>query len=215
MEGRALDLFNTECWIFIAAAVLLVAISKHPGMRRWVMASVNLSLFVFLLGFDSGYVLVGVVVTWFLLREMGRSASRGWFALFSGLSVVGVFVCYKLSRSGWDLGFGRINYFLATVGFSYVTLRLLEVGRAVAEGRHPAPNLAGAINYLLPFHMISAGPIQSYDDFVAQPAVPPRLGLASALSAFERIATGLFKKFVLANLIEKLFLTGFRAKDEP
>ena len=60
--------------------------------------------------------------------------------------------------------------------------------------------------------MLAAGPIQSYDDFAAQPRRPAaarrRLG---PLEAFERIAWGLFKKFVLANFIDRLFLTGFHA----
>ena len=36
-------------------------------------------------------------------------------------------------------------------------------------------------------------------------------GIPSSLAAIERIVFGLFKKYVLANLIERAFLTGFRA----
>ena len=211
MEGRALDLFNAESWSFIALAVAAVVVQQHGGVRRWVLALVNFGLFAFLLGLDSGYVLGGVLAAWLVLRAIGWCRPVWLPATLGGLSVVGLFVGYKLSRAGWDVGLVRVNFFLATVGFSYVALRLLEVGRAVAEGRHAPPDLASTINYLLPFHMISAGPIQSYDDFVAQPAVPPPPGPADALAGFERIATGLFKKFVLANLIEKVFLTGFRS----
>ena len=58
--------------------------------------------------------------------------------------------------------------------------------------------------------MLAAGPIQSYDDFATQPAVPPPLD-ARALRAMERVTSGLFKKFVLANYLDRLFLTGFHA----
>jgi len=92
-----------------------------------------------------------------------------------------------------------------------VALRIVEVFRAVGEGRHPAPGLLATINYVVPFHMLAAGPIQGYDEFVAQPPVPPPLSARDALEAAERIALGLVKKFVLAYVLQELFLTGFRA----
>jgi D-alanyl-lipoteichoic acid acyltransferase DltB (MBOAT superfamily) len=60
--------------------------------------------------------------------------------------------------------------------------------------------------------MLAAGPIQAYDDFVAQPGVPPPPTTREAIGALDRIAAGLFKKYILANLIESLLLTGFRAR---
>ena len=59
--------------------------------------------------------------------------------------------------------------------------------------------------------MLAAGPIQSYDDFAAQPALPSALRPVEALAAFERIAAGLFKKYVVANLVLQLFLTDYRS----
>jgi D-alanyl-lipoteichoic acid acyltransferase DltB (MBOAT superfamily) len=105
----------------------------------------------------------------------------------------------------------HLEYVLVTIGFSYVALRVYEVTRAISEGRHRTPDIAGLTNYLLPFHMLAAGPIQSYDEFVMQPALPQPLTSVDALGGFERIATGLFKKYVLANLIQELFLTDFRS----
>jgi D-alanyl-lipoteichoic acid acyltransferase DltB (MBOAT superfamily) len=100
---------------------------------------------------------------------------------------------------------------LAIIGFSYVALRAVELGRAVAEERHPPPALDEVVAYLLPFHMLAAGPIQAYDDFRAQPAVPAPLTIPIALAAMERIASGLFKKFVIAQSIHAIALTGFTA----
>ena len=88
-------------------------------------------------------------------------------------------------------------------------LRIIDLGRAVREQRHNPPDLPSTVNYLLPFHMLAAGPIQAYDEFAGQPPVPPALGVRGSLVAVERIATGLFKKYILANfLIQKFFLTG-------
>jgi D-alanyl-lipoteichoic acid acyltransferase DltB (MBOAT superfamily) len=98
-----------------------------------------------------------------------------------------------------------------TIGFSYVALRLYELARAVRERRHEPPGFASTVNYLLPFHMLAAGPIQAYDEFTAQPSVPPPLRTSETLWAIDRIASGLFKKYVLANLIQRLLLTDYRA----
>ncbi|MGH7136142.1 MAG: MBOAT family O-acyltransferase, partial [Pirellulales bacterium] len=64
---------------------------------------------------------------------------------------------------------------------------------------------------LVPFHMLAAGPIQAYADFAAQPAVPPPLTASDALRGIERIARGLFKKFVLATVARSLLTVGFSA----
>ena len=57
--------------------------------------------------------------------------------------------------------------------------------------------------------MLAAGPIQAYDDFVRQPGV--RAGVAPATSSPASSGSrGLFKKFVLAYILQKLFLTDSR-----
>ncbi|NNF16824.1 MAG: hypothetical protein HKN70_08745, partial [Gammaproteobacteria bacterium] len=100
---------------------------------------------------------------------------------------------------------------LSMIGFSYVALRAVDLLRAVVEKRHAPPDLFSLINYLLPFHMLAAGPIQAYDEFARQPAVPASLSPRDVLESVERITLGLFKKFVLAYAIQSIFLTDFEA----
>jgi D-alanyl-lipoteichoic acid acyltransferase DltB (MBOAT superfamily) len=59
--------------------------------------------------------------------------------------------------------------------------------------------------------MLAAGPIQSYDDFWSQRGTVIPLSPALTLAAFERIARGLSKKFVVAFVLQKVFLTDFAA----
>jgi len=60
--------------------------------------------------------------------------------------------------------------------------------------------------------MIAMGPIQSYDDFIQEKdIIDEPLSFDDALQAVERIARGLFKKFVLAYFIDSLLLTGFQS----
>lgn len=121
---------------------------------------------------------------------------------------------YKASFDAIGLSSFRVQplrSLLVAVGFSYVALRLVEALRLTQEGRHPAPDLPSTINYLVPFHMLASGPIQGYAEFVAQPGVPPPPTASDALRGAERIAHGLFKKYVLATVIDQTFLTGFAA----
>ncbi len=103
-----------------------------------------------------------------------KGPGRGAFlAALGGSATLALFLIHKRPEIVGEIGPARINPILIAVGFSYVALRFYEVSRAVLEGRHPAPGLAATVNYLIPFHMLAAGPIQSYDDFAAQPPVPP------------------------------------------
>ena len=85
------------------------------------------------------------------------------------------------------------------------------VVRAVFERRHPAPDIISLINYLLPFHMLAAGPIQSFEDFVKHAEDRFEPTAKTVLIGFELIASGLFTKFVLADLLQKLFLTNLES----
>jgi alginate O-acetyltransferase complex protein AlgI len=100
---------------------------------------------------------------------------------------------------------------LAAIGLSYIFLRTVEYLRAIASGTHQGLGLSDTVNYLIPFHMLAAGPVMAFTDFRQQPVPAAALTRDDALAAFERIARGLFKKFVLANgLIETVFLTDFK-----
>ena len=151
-----------------------------------------------------------VFLAWVVLRSCRRPFGRILLGL-GGVATLFLFVIHKLPKLGDETGLGAINPILTAIGFSYVALRLFDVARSVSDGRRPPPDLPSTINYLLPFHMLAAGPIQSYDDFVAQPAVPAPLSATAALASIERVAGGLFKKYVLAQGLERLFLTGFHA----
>jgi D-alanyl-lipoteichoic acid acyltransferase DltB (MBOAT superfamily) len=143
------------------------------------------------------------------LRVLGCGTWRRPVALAGLACALVLFVINKLPVESEAWGVGAVNPALAAVGFSYVFLRLIDVGRVVYEGGRPPPDPASTVNYLVPFHMLAAGPIQSYEDFIDQPAVPKPVTAVEALEAVERIALGLFKKFVVAYIIGKLFLTGF------
>jgi D-alanyl-lipoteichoic acid acyltransferase DltB (MBOAT superfamily) len=208
MSDATVDLYSVQFWWIVALAMALVVPLTRPRARSWALAGLNLGFLTLLLRQEMPFVLAVVAGAWLGLKVVARLG--GAAALLFGAAVLALFLVHKLpgliGPETWPL-----RSALAALGFSYVALRLVDVARAVAEHRHEPPGLAATVNYLLPFHMLAAGPIQAYDDFAAQPDVPPAPTFRDAIGALDRIAGGLFKKFILANFLES-FLTDFRAR---
>jgi len=211
MTEQFLDLSRIDFWLACIVAILALAPFTQEASRKWVWAGLNLSFVVLLLGWQALNVVLGVVAANLILRAVHGSRHRMAFSLLAGSCVGGLFLLHKLPQLSEQTGFGSVNTILSVMGFSYITLRMVEVLRAVFEDRHAPPDLPSMLNYLTPFHMLAAGPIQAYDDFVQQPDVSSPLTQEKVLHALERIASGLFKKFVLAYLLAQLFLTNFES----
>ena len=210
MSDYLIDLAKWPFWLTLAVAIVFIAPRTRNQHRSWTYALLNLGFITLLVGWRLGAcVLAGGVVAWLLARFVRSSPRPGiWVALAMGITLA-VFVIHK--RPDWFtiLDTRQINPLLRLVGYSYIALHLIELYRAMYEQRYDAPELAATINYLIPFQMVAAGPIQSYDDFVMQPGEPRPLNAEAAMSGAQRIAHGVFKKFVLAFAIKKLFLTDF------
>lgn len=204
-----IDLTTEAFWIVSLVAVVLLTPITRGEIKKWVWAGVNVFFVAWMLKLRTLEVLSAVVVAHLALRMLACGNWRTVIAAVGFVLAVGLFVLRKLPGVSEGMGLGMVNPLLAAVGFSYVFLRLLDAGRVIYEGGRKPTDLASTVNYLLPFHMLAAGPIQSYEDFVDQPTIAEPLSAERALGAVERIALGLFKKFVVAYLINKYFLTGF------
>jgi D-alanyl-lipoteichoic acid acyltransferase DltB (MBOAT superfamily) len=211
MNGSLIALNAAPFWLMCVAATAVLVPLTRAWARRWALASLNLGFLTLLLGWDAIGLIAAVLAAHMLLREAGRPGVGGWAALALALGTLGLFVLHKRPPETYQLGLAAPVRVLSLIGFSYVALRLVEVLRAVWERRHPAPDLPALVNYLLPFHMLAAGPIQAYDDFARQPAVPEQATPRQVLEGVERIARGVFKKFVVAFILQKLFLTDFQS----
>lgn len=207
------DFASRAFWMFLLVALLLLVPLGRTAWRRAVQALLNVAFLALLLGVHAAWVAGALVLVWALLRAVQAGGGLRWLLLPAGLIALGLFVTAKrpdlAAAAGLDVRL--LNPVLAAVGFSYVLLRLVDVARAVVEGAHPAPSLVATVNYLVPFHMLAAGPIQSFDQFVAGTPAPRAPDFAQVLTGVERVVAGLFKKYVLAFTIEKLLLTGFHA----
>lgn len=206
-----IELNRLPFWIVCGAAVLMLVPVRSGRVRQSLMALLNATFLGLLLGWQSIGLAGAIVVVYLLLQLVNRPRYRALICVLIGLAIGALFVVHKLPQVAAHLGVGGIGRILALVGYSYVALRMVEVLRAVFERRHPAPDFVSTVNYLLPFHMLAAGPIQSYDDFVSHETDRFEPTPHDVLVGFERIASGLFKKFVLAYLIQTLFLTDLKA----
>lgn len=88
---------------------------------------------------------------------------------------------------------------VAWLGFSYVAFRLLHTLFDRLAGRLPSVPLAEYLNYVVFFPAITAGPIDRLERFVAGFNAPLILDAEGWVDAGQRIFSGLFKKFVLAD----------------
>ncbi len=211
-----IDLYAMRFWLFAGAGIAVLNPIVAPRARRWAFAALNLGFVAAFLGTSERFaaVIAGLMAIRATLGMLRPGRAGGAAAVTTlATATAGLFLVHKRP----DLLAGRmpdadsLEAILVTIGFSYIALRLYELARAIREGRHQPPDLASMVNYLLPFHMLAAGPIQAYDDFVDQPPIPPPLDVDASLDALGRITSGLFKKYVLARLVQELFLTDYRS----
>jgi D-alanyl-lipoteichoic acid acyltransferase DltB (MBOAT superfamily) len=198
-------------WVACVAAVFLIVPVRSTAVRQAVMAVVNVLFLALLLQWRAVGLAGGIVAAYILVQLVARPRLRGLFAGLAGLWLMALFALHKSDALSARITADGVGQILAVVGYSYVALRMVEVLRAVFDERHPAPGLVSLVNYLLPFHMLAAGPIQAYDDYVRAETESFEPKAKDVLRGIERIAAGLFKKFVLAYVVQKLFLTNLES----
>jgi D-alanyl-lipoteichoic acid acyltransferase DltB (MBOAT superfamily) len=97
------------------------------------------------------------------------------------------------------------------LGFSYIFFRLVSTLRDRVAGRLPAITLREFVTYVVFFPSLIAGPIDRPERFVKDLRAHFRFNLADAAEGSRRIAAGLFKKFVIADLLALIALNEVNA----
>lgn len=212
MIGNVIQLNQLSFWAACFVGVAVTALTGGAAQRKWCLALLNLGFIASLLRGEALAVVAAILLIRAFLYWLDRGRSPLLIAALLSSAMLALFVLHKLPDAATRLGLSEVGRVLALIGYSYIALRVVEVFRAVYEQRHAAPDLPSTINYLLPFHMLAAGPIQAYDDYARQSVNVRSPNTAEVLAGLERIANGLFKKFVLAYILQKLFLTDFQAR---
>jgi len=90
---------------------------------------------------------------------------------------------------------------LRWLGFSYLAFRLVHTLRDRQSGRLPLVNFREYLSYALFYPAFTAGPIDRLDRFIKDLRKPLRWDAAEMGLAGQRLALGLFKKFVIADAL--------------
>lgn len=196
-------------WVVAGLAIVLLNAATSLRAKAAAFTLINGIFLSLLLRSAIIYPLCGIVALFFALRAMPNRRVGVLIVSASAAVVLTLFVINKLHAVYPTLQpYGRV---LSLIGFSFVALRCVEVIRAVATERTPPPQLPQLFNYLVPFHMLAAGPILAYEDYVKEPFSDPDLTVDRVLDGASLIARGLFNKFVVCYFIKQVFLTGFSA----
>jgi len=95
---------------------------------------------------------------------------------------------------------------LRWLGFSYISFRLIHVIRDKQTGRLPELSLSEFGTYVVFFPTLAAGPIDRAERFIKDLQKEFTLKQDELLIAGQRIAIGLFKKFVIADMLALIAL---------
>lgn len=213
MHAATIDLTAAPFWLVLLFATFILAPIAVVGTRSMAVSVVNITFLACILSTRQLVTtLIGVAII-YAAAKLLRNARLGIAILLISIpTVLLLFAVHKVHGLSTEWGIPGAPL-LSTIGFSYVFLRLIDLGKTVFENGSRPPSLSETLNYLLPFHMLAGGPIQSYGDFVREnTAVPLPTSQALCLQHLDRLATGLVKKFVIAQTLEEVFLTGFRSE---
>ncbi|MBX3045864.1 MAG: MBOAT family protein [Anaerolineales bacterium] len=149
------------------------------------------------------------LLAWLAARSLrGRAAALG----AATLAVLAILVALKAeplarglnaalrSLSGQDPALATaldLNW----LGFSYIAFRLVHALRDRAAGRLAHYSLRDFVTYIVFFPALTAGPIERVERFVPQLHASFLLAAAELQAAGQRLVTGLFMKFVLADAL--------------
>lgn len=197
-------------WAIAFAAILLLNLFSQVRAKAFVFSLINLAFLYLLLGGAIVFVCIFIILMFLSLKSFSLKSTR--VAVLSIVSIVLFFLFLVNKLQGRFEFLVPIGSILAIVGFSFVVLRCVEVVRGVFSAQHSAPGLVALTNYLVPFHMLAAGPIAAYNDYASKPFEVLPLSKNDVMDAVEVIARGLFNKYVLCFFIDKLFLNGFRSE---
>jgi D-alanyl-lipoteichoic acid acyltransferase DltB (MBOAT superfamily) len=168
--------------------------------------------------------IVGIIVvagtSFFLLSKRRGAGSR--LIYLTVFLLIALFIVLKTQPLGdkFSQGLrtitGQSTEFASSIdlgwlGFSYLAFRLLHTLRDTVLGKMPTVSLRDYVSYALFFPALSAGPIDRVERFQKDIERHHVLTAAESTEAGQRIAVGIFKKFVLADTLALFALNSTNA----
>lgn len=192
----------------LAGLVLLVGLTRYLGMSGVITASRPPQTLSIALGLAGLAALFAVFLRW---------PRKAW--LWVGILIlIGLLVMLKLPAAASLVSAALRNLAgqstasaaasdLRWLGFSYIAFRLIHTLRDRQTGRAPASTLPEYLAYVVFFPALTAGPIDRLERFLKDLRAQPAGMGADLQAALPRLALGLLKKFVLADLLALIALS--------
>ena len=216
-------LINPTFWV-ITIAVYLLLLVRLPGNLTFRFGLSNLIALYLLLGWETTLgALVFVCLVWIAINLITRLKSRqilnsSSLVCFGFLGILLFsFLLHKLNLENTEFP-TQIKQiapwfpaefllpFFATLSFSYIFVRCIDLLRSCIWGNTPLIDPISLVGYLIPFHMLLAGPVNIYKEHVSiNNKNADSISPASTILIINEITTGLFYKFVLAEGIRIYF----------
>ena len=188
-------------WLFLAVTPALFRVLPQ-GIKFWWVAAASILYVLSISPTSAALALAAAGLAYGLGGAAARHPARRKLLVRTGVFLLlGLLLFWKYTpdiarthaEGSW---FARIAY---PVGLSFYVFRLIhyviEVSRENIVNRDPGTFLA----YVMFVPIYTAGPIEQYDHFLANAS--PRATLADAFEGVGRIAQGLVKKVILADMV--------------
>jgi len=205
----------------MAIAVYLLLILRLPGKLIFRFGLFNLVTLIILLGWKISFVAFGFVVSvWAilnLLKNKSDLSNRPLICIGFYILLFSLFLLHKLNLANieftsqlkltapWFPADILLSFFV-TLSFSYIFVRCIDLARSCIWENTPLIDPISLMGYLMPFHMLVAGPVNIYDDHVRAEEKPfSPMTPSNVLLIINEITTGLFYKFVLSEGIRIYF----------
>jgi D-alanyl-lipoteichoic acid acyltransferase DltB (MBOAT superfamily) len=208
------------CWVITAAPEVRTVRANWPAVLTMVGVSLLFDLnryFKFEQIFSAVTprpIIVVVVLVGIIVGLLGVAVLRRWERVLLPLALAGLLSLFLLVKIpalpsllwNWGLGFrnpvdASVSVLLAWLGYSYIAFRLIHTIRDRQTGRLPAVTLDEYVTYVIFFPTLIAGPIDRLERFVTELRQPLKLDNDGWLFVIYRIVGGMFKKFVVADLL--------------
>ncbi|HUI88179.1 MAG TPA: MBOAT family O-acyltransferase [Anaerolineales bacterium] len=193
---------NWTALAILAGVVLLMDLNRYFKLTQVYMSSTPQWILTIL-------VVAAIVAAALVLAQWRRSQPLLQVAAF--IVIILIFIFLKTPQltafvltylaSVRQQSSNTVGTAFSWLGFSYLAFRLLHTIRDRQSGRLPAVTLAEYVNYVIFFPAFSAGPIDRLERFVKDLRSPLPLGDEDWIDAGTRLFVGLFKKFVVADLL--------------
>lgn len=206
---------NWPAAALLGGVTLLVAANRYLGLDQLYMTTTpRVSLVL--------AAIAGAAALGFFLARWDKGRRFSLAATLVGLILI--FIVLKSALLGRALDFldawrgqdsDARKLAFAWLGFSYVAFRLMHTVRDRQTGRLPSVDLADYVNYVIFFPAFTAGPIDRLERFQPDLRTAAPLTNEDWIEAGMRLFVGLFKKFVVADLLAIISINDLLVAQTP